>query len=332
MIEQSTILERFNLLKSSSKTKKQIITNRIFPHEILDLFISSDYQKDFFTFMIHNIPSINSSFVPEKHEYANLIFESYDENIDDNTTYSIIITLKNEDFLRIFTFMILDVIQQIENKEFNYDLLFQIINDWSQYFKKRTGFSIEKSLGLISELLFLNNLLQLEYNVEFTLNSWTGPRNSSTDFTFSERMGIEIKASSKQKIKISSEYQLSLLEKDTLYLCVYPTVAPAEGNAISINEIINTTQNNIKLDSHKSILEKKILSYGFIKELHEENEGNRIFYFSSPTMYIVNEQFPKISKENIHESITRVNYYINDYQLDQYKVEKINILKKHIVK
>lgn len=315
-------MERIKNLWNAMDNSENIIQNRISDHLFIDFFIIYDPMKEETKFLIDNIPKSNNSIQSEKKRYKNLIYEIQVQN----DIISVEIVLTNNELIRIFAHMIVDLVNNSASKLPYLDICLTIIKQWSKFFESGRRLSNEKIKGLISELLFLKNLMETGYTSDYAIDSWDGPDDKSVDFNLDGDIGFEIKTANKNHVNISSEYQLSLIEYKEKYLCCYPLQTNSGENGYTINKLMDYFLLKLDNTNDYSVLDRKVTAYGFVKEFHEEIEGNQHFFFGDIVMYEINDNFPKLVSENIPSEIKNIKYQINLNDLDEKIIDHVKII------
>ncbi|GAM58165.1 hypothetical protein JCM19231_1546 [Vibrio ishigakensis] len=236
--------------------------------------------------------------------------------IDDE---SVILRLRNKHNASLFYSLCKDIIGKIESLDYyTHSTILERIDKWQKFLKKSNDglLSTEKIKGLIGELYFINSYLCdcKGFTAAEAIEFWTGPLGSNQDFCLSDA-AFEIKCktgTSHPKIKISSETQLDkLLDKLYLYVLVISPARSYDEGIESLPELIEKIKSKLidsgsieKIDE----FEEKLLSIGYI---YNEKYDDHKFILSSGTFYIVNDSFPKISRQEVPRCISDVTYSIN---------------------
>ena len=183
---------------------------------------------------------------------------------------------------------------------------------WKKLFQDGSNGLLEKHKikGLLAELIALDNLLDVRNEDRLTtLIAWTGPQRFDQDFVFSD-MAIEVKAisSSTTKIGISSIEQLESIHPLELWVYV---LRDSNNEPESINLISQFIKIESKLASeHKALklFREKMLDAGYVEHDYYESCNFTIVDFIK---FEVLENFPKLSRENIHAGVVNATYSIS---------------------
>ena len=155
-----------------------------------------------------------------------------------------------------------------------------------------------------------------QYGETKALESWMGPEKTNKDFSI-DSVWYEVKAvtASKESVHISSIEQLD--SDVTGYLAVYKLekMGPTY-DGIKLNQLANKIMTLIRNDFYKDLFASKLLSYGFD---WSSDYDNFVYSQSSYSKYIVEEGFPRISRDKIALPIIKVQYEIVLSNIEEYK-------------
>ncbi|MGJ8591301.1 MAG: PD-(D/E)XK motif protein [Aquaticitalea sp.] len=204
-----------------------------------------------------------------------------------------------------------------------------VIQKWKKLFDKiiNQGLSLEQQKGLIGELIFLDELINNDFNPDYVLNSWTGPDFEDKDFTLgSICFEIKFTTSKLPRVHISSERQLDSTNIDKLFLNNYSSENLKE-NGISLNSMVDTIREKIsKNSSTLKFFNERLESAGYYDE---DNENyNHQYGIKFRSLYEVNESFPKLTIQNLPHGIYNTSYYIENSAIENYKVDYESVIKK----
>ena len=187
---------------------------------------------------------------------------------------------------------------------------------WQNLFAAATNdlLSEEKQRGLIGELLFLREQIISGRPLKEAVAGWVGALKEHQDFVYGE-MWYEIKTVSEQaeKVRIPSLEQLSL--ERTGKLIVY-RLGNTAGNSLKFsfeNFTLNSLVKNVSelLDKDSAAAQRfEILLFqtGYV----EREEYDEKFYRLAEDMrFVVDENFPRLTKNNLPPAIVEASYSIN---------------------
>ena len=189
--------------------------------------------------------------------------------------------------------------------------------------RKEKKISWESARGLYGELLYIKSLiLKNNYTKLEIINAWHRPEPAIHDFEFKD-FTLEVKTISRDNttVKISSILQLQEIEGKPLLLNIYriEKINDSDIDSLGIlyNEIINLLD---KVSSNLFII--KCAEDVFCEYLGpKENPLDYKFNLIECNIYNVNQIiFPRIKKDDILSSISKVTYCIDISALDPFKL------------
>ena len=232
----------------------------------------------------------------------------------------------------IFSLFIENIVEEIidsstENEAIT--ITSNIIQKWKKLFDKinNQGLTIEQQKGLIGELIFLNELIDNNFNPDYILSCWTGPNFEDKDFTLGATcFEIKFTTSKLPRIKITSERQLDTTNVDKLFLNNYSSENIKE-NGISLNSIVNIIRNKISKNSATlKFFNERLESTGYFDE-DSENYGSQ-YGIKFRSIYKVSKLFPKLTINNLPQGIYNTSYYIENSAIEDFKVDYNTIIKE----
>ncbi|MEL0636395.1 PD-(D/E)XK motif protein [Marinomonas sp. TI.3.20] len=198
---------------------------------------------------------------------------------------------------------------------FGRDLFLKVqlkIREWSNFLKPtRAGLSSPELIGFIGEFYFFKKYLLEFFSFSDATRFWIGPSGKKQDVTLN-RISIEIKTSlagDAKTIKISS---LEQLEKTvpSLYL-IHFNATPAQNSkdSISLRRLHDECLEMIKYDIGMETTFLSKISYLYGQASEEQLDFN--FLIVSEVLYCVDENFPKLTGENVPVGIFKANYELS---------------------
>lgn len=181
-------------------------------------------------------------------------------------------------------------------------------NRWINMFKNPHSLIMsEKEIrGLIGELVFLRDYMFDKYSVGKSIEAWMGPVSSHKDFEIDDTWyEIKVCYQSSKSVTISSIEQLD--SKQGGYLCI----VELENTNRYVTERL--TLNNLVSQIFDMILDQK-LKQEFMKKVTEvgysyfEEYDNYIYFCKNIKKYLVNDDFPRLRKEDLPKEIATVSY------------------------
>ncbi len=193
-----------------------------------------------------------------------------------------------------------------------------VIDAYAEFFKKggKDALTSNEEQGLFGELLTLIDCIKRFGDK--AVDSWCGSDKNKHDFIFADNDAIEVKTTRNQtrvNLLISNENQLSFAKGSLLFLKVYVLERNPSGSTIAglVEEILNE---DLRSSAAKEIFKKKLMA---AKVMPEEAPNKHHFQRVSTHIYLIDEDFPRITQEAIQRISTRifeVKYYLS---LDGYK-------------
>lgn len=223
----------------------------------------------------------------------------------------IVFTLLDRDKETIFYKLCEDIIESSKNINEQKALAFIVArwNKWRFMFKKANTdlLSENQVVGLMGELLFLENYMFNEYGIEKALIAWQGPSNCHKDFEIMDTW-YEVKSvRQSQTVKISSVEQLDSNIEGNLEVIFLDKTNSESNNAIFLNKLVEKIGNKISCFETYKLFNKRLMDVGYF---YDEEYDKYIYKFIKRNTYAVNNDFPKIKSEDLKDGIVRVSYEI----------------------
>ncbi|PZE20329.1 PD-(D/E)XK motif protein [Paenibacillus xerothermodurans] len=188
-------------------------------------------------------------------------------------------------------------------------------------------FSLEKQMGLFSELLCLKEVASAKVGIRDAVISWGGPDFDKQDFLMSN-CAIEVKShrtSKGETVSISSMQQLQC-DKEPFYLMSYALTISEKGKSVEdiLKEIIKILESgHIDLID---VFENKVIQYGYISEIIREPLNK--FIVDSQKIFRVSDSFPKITPASVKREISSAQYTIDLSQCSEFEINLENFLRE----
>lgn len=226
--------------------------------------------------------------------------------------YALSFDLIDENFKSIFLIFCNDIINVCEKvgKEMAISTAITRWGYWREMFRKRTSniLTIEEIKGLIAELIVLKEIFIPKYGEEKAIKSWMGPLSGHKDFevdsTWYETKGISENA---LYVTISS---LEQLESDVDgHLIVTRLEKTSETNSLAIN-LNSMVADVIGLIEDVDILELFKTKLEAVQYYYSDEYFKYCFVKKGLQSYLVNNNFPRIRRKDVHYGIGNVKYTI----------------------
>lgn len=237
-----------------------------------------------------------------------------------NDSYILRFSLNNNELLEYFcTFCedLFDATKNITVDAFAYRILTERYLSWKKLFRPHTiSMSESEIIGLLGELLFMDDIMIPKWGIPTSISSWTGPEKTHKDFS-TENIWYEIKTinSGKNTVKISSLEQLdSNIEG---YLVVYSLEKMSSSfNGLKLNKQVQKILNTIGTTFREEFITKlSLYDYDFSPEY-----DNYVYSLKKCTTFVVKDNFPRLSRKDIPGEIDKVQYEIILSDIEKYKL------------
>jgi len=208
-------------------------------------------------------------------------------------------------------------------------LVISQMRKWQDLFSKKLKniLSIQEQQGLYGELSFLQKLICFPMDKVCSVKYWLGPNMAPQDFK-SELWAVEVKTITANKfpnVSINGELQLdeTSIEKLFLYNLVVEIV-PIDGK--SLPELVNEIRNNLNNDPNASnLFENKLIYYGYY-DIDVDAYKERRYQICKENYYLVQDEFPRIKKEDLLLGVSDVKYTITLAATNENVIQESNVL------
>jgi hypothetical protein len=278
---------------------KNIFT-RINPSHFIDLFVGHDEQGRYAI-------KYRGNFKPESSikSVAGIEVNQY-LNEDFNTLQFSLIINDNKELFFTFCEDIVETTRSITDNRNAYKTILDRYYSWKKMFSTpKKLLSESEIMGLIGELLFLRVYLFEKYGKGEALSSWCGQELTHKDFSYNE-IWYEVKVihSGKDSVKISSLEQLQSNNEGELVVFTLEKMS-ASYNGIKINTLALEILNSLELVVWKDLFLSAIMSQSFT---FDESYNDFVYEFVSMSRYLVNSDFPRLTKNDVNEAIIKAQY------------------------
>ena len=230
----------------------------------------------------------------------------------------LVLLLNEQSNWELFLSLCNDLVQATQlanNSKAAINAILMRLERWQEFLKKnRKGIlSEEKILGLIGELLFINNHLIPAFGAGQSIKFWQGPEGLPQDFNVNQS-AIEVKCQSGATapyVKISSADQLCpQLPEMYLFVVTLGKAAPETTDAIDPPKLISQIRNALKSEGSIQIERFNDLLYA-IGYIDSNLYLNYSYILTGEKMFRVSDGFPKICAKDLDPGITNVSYSIS---------------------
>jgi hypothetical protein len=164
--------------------------------------------------------------------------------------------------------------------------------------------------GLIGELLFLKEKIEIGMLPSVALAGWVGPEGADQDFVYAE-CWHEIKSTgaSSTEISISSVEQLDRDDVGELVVYRIDKCAPDQPKSFTLYGLVHSVIDLIS--RHGENPDELVLKLGAAGYIDMKEYDKQHFNMSSKQIYSVNDAFPRIRRKDIPVEITNMEYRID---------------------
>ncbi|KZS47066.1 hypothetical protein AWU65_14595 [Paenibacillus glucanolyticus] len=200
---------------------------------------------------------------------------------------------------------------------------------WQQLLKQDLNqvFTIEKQMGLFSELLCLKEVAAHKVGLNQAIVSWVGPEFDKQDFLLDGAV-VEVKShrTSKGEIAHISSLQQLHSEKEPLYLMSYALTVSENG--LNVEDISHSIRTLLMAGSNEilDLFENKLMQYGYIPEIIKEPLQQ--FILDKTKLFKISDSFPKIVPMDVKNQIVHVQYSIDLSLCSEFEIEVETFLQE----
>ena len=173
-------------------------------------------------------------------------------------------------------------------------------------------------MGLIGEILVLRDYLAKKIGLSNALKSWSGQELTHKDFSY-DNTWVESKAISlaAQRIKISSLEQLESDFDGEIAVHSFEKMSTAY-NGITLNKLVLETINLFDSIEEKDLFATKVALQGY-----EYNNfyDDFVYEIGSFRRYIVNQEFPKLTRKDLSNAICKASYEISLTKISEFELK-----------
>lgn len=242
----------------------------------------------------------------------------------ENGEWAIILNLKDESLSEMFSILCIDLIESsrhLNNDSKAIRFFLTRINHWKKLLRDGPDFLMNENLirGLFGELIYLKSkLIPLIGKLE-SFKSWNGPNGSDQDFQiFDKAWEIKTIQPEATSLLISSEDQLYSKSREIRLVVIFLNeLSSSRDDFISLNTLISSIRKDISDNFEISeIFENQLSLTNYITRSEYDTPLFRVDKISE---YLIDENFPRLTKENIPKGISKVKYQISLSMLNEIK-------------
>ncbi len=245
----------------------------------------------------------------------------------------LLIQLQTPEFKDIFTSLCGDLIQSVVHIIDEKRRVKAVINQlekWKTMFDKLSaeGLSLPEQKGLFGELTFLQKILsKRKLEVYDVINLWVGVDYDSVDFK-GGTWAVEVKTTTSnnaEEVKISNEKQLDDTEFENLYL-YHLSLDESKTAGQSLVEKVCEIKTFLADDQVSlNLFKSKLFQIGYFDK-HEHLYNDHFYKMREENLYRVGDDFPRIKQNELRDGVSRVTYYINIANCNEYLVSENQVI------
>lgn len=169
--------------------------------------------------------------------------------------------------------------------------------------------------GLMGEVKYILDEIASGQSDLYVIDAWTTHKDAARDFIFDD-MWNEIKTiqSSSDYITISSVEQLDHDMDGHITVYRLDKATHDTANAYTLNSLISELKSVVSI-SAEPILSRKLLAKGYV---YKDEYDNFPFVFNKKSCYLVNESFPRISRDSLSVAIKSAQYELTLSRLNEW--------------
>jgi hypothetical protein len=228
--------------------------------------------------------------------------------------YAVSFTLIDSQQEDVFITMSGDIIQ-FSNAEYADAAMKKVIKRYAAWMKlldhKNSALlSINAQKGLIGELLFLKEKMDLGMNASEAVAGWGGPDGADQDFSYSDGWyEIKVTGASSDSVSISSIEQLDSNQEGELVIFRIDKCVPTKVGAFTLYRLVHLIFD--MLHREEDILNAFILKLGAAGYIDMLEYDKQTFALSAKQAYQVNDSFPRLVRRGVPSEIINAEYQLS---------------------
>lgn len=286
---------------------------RVDPNHILDIYIG---LNDNAQYTLEYRGSFEKKSIKES---SSILIK---QGANDEYNY-LLISLKDSKMFDTFCALCEDIIDSTRlcsRKEYGYETIINRLHSWRRLFSsKREKLQESIIMGILGELLFMDNYLFPTYGQHESLLSWSGQELTHKDFSMNN-IWYEVKAvhTGKQTVRISSLEQLQSNNAGELAI-VYLEKMSEAFDGIYLSKLATSILNEITSYQDKDLFLNQLYKQGY----QFNTEDDRFVYdLTSIVRFRVDTTFPKLIRKEINDSVVQAQYDLDINSLYPFVIEK----------
>ena len=237
--------------------------------------------------------------------------------------WSLLITLKDIDFLGLFSQLCEDLLyssKSLPKTSSASTFVSRRLLSWKRMMEegKRHTLGDSEIRGLIGELWTLHQNIIPKFGILASIKAWVGPLGANQDFQF-EDTAYEVKTVQLgcDFIQVSNESQLDNSSRE-IQLEVHQLTESLQNHALSLNTIVEKIQSLLDQDFIAlDAFDERLCSVGYAR-LKDYDEPK--FKVVSTERYLVGDDFPRLTAGHLMQGISDVKYKIFLSNCSKFKI------------
>jgi len=234
--------------------------------------------------------------------------------------------LRNIAFADLFAVLCEDLVHTIGEEQDEaqcHKLFIERIGKWEKMFAdyKPNGLSPAECQGLFGELWFIKQLIRDGADPVQVLDGWSGIQGGAQDFRWGT-IATEVKTSkgNAESIRIYSLGQLDIVSLDKLFL-FHLVVNEGKYNGLTLPQMVIELTSLIASYGPiaNSLFVEKLAQCGYFVS-QEELYIDVAYEFRAQNLYVVSENFPRLTSSTVPEGIETAEYKIRLESIAKFEV------------
>ncbi|MBE3039646.1 MAG: PD-(D/E)XK motif protein [Chloroflexi bacterium] len=227
------------------------------------------------------------------------------------------ITAKGTAFAEVFAIVGADILEQwIPQHQATaaVTLVYRRLLHWRRFFQRGSGgLSREEYVGLYTELIYLEALLEAGLAPDHCVEAWQGPLGTNQDYVFGP-LAVEVKGSTGNEVgtvKVANERQLDSVGLQALFL-FHAVFDFREKSGRTLKQLVAALAERLRASSQPALLllEERLLSAGYTAHVPSAYDDYG-FTERKRESYEVREGFPRIVESDLAAGVAEVLYRVN---------------------
>jgi len=259
-------------------------------------------------------PTINLKNTHLIHEY----------NKRNDGLWALTVSINEDKYKGVFhklVYDLVDIVRDSNSPTIAERLFLRRFIEWKTLFEEyvNSELNFNEIVGLAGELYFLKEFMFERYGVNDSLLAWCGPNGSDKDFILN-KIWFEIKTKSfnKKIIHLSNENQLQSQYIGYLTIISYEKSSLIDFKSTNLIKLYKAICNLIPNQGLRIEFDKKLTNLNFVPDAKYQDIN---LEFKDIEFYEINEVFPKVNTDNLHEAITNIKYDLFLPAIKKFRVE-----------